>query len=316
MQSLAGRVFPQAGWRHSGDLAWAAASAVSAADATPTAVWSTGDTTVAWGWLESPEELTIQVDPTYPDLAGEVLAWAQRATDAARLSVTIGAHETHLTSALAAHGIVQGDDEPFFACLSRPLTDLPPLYTLPEGYRIRPQRDAADVTERAAVHRAVWNSPHITAERHAAMREVWPYRSEFDLVAFSPEGKAVAYCQGWYDEVSGVGLLEPVGTAAEHRRRGLSRAVGAAVLHAFAAAGGGPATVSPRGDAGYPIPALVYESLGFQALSRTRTYTKAFRRSGTPAGTDDLKRPQMPEPSLPGARGWRGGGAVEQSSYQ
>ncbi|MET7312260.1 hypothetical protein ACWD7C_30850 [Streptomyces sp. NPDC005134] len=76
-------------------------------------------------------------------MSGEVLAWAQRATDGARLSVTIGAHETHLTSALAAHGFVQGNDEPFFACLSRPLTDLPPLYTLPEGYRIRPQRDAA-----------------------------------------------------------------------------------------------------------------------------------------------------------------------------
>ncbi|MGW3826449.1 hypothetical protein ACWEAF_30165 [Streptomyces sp. NPDC005071] len=77
-------------------------------------------------------------------MSGEVLAWAQRATDGARLSVTIGAHETHLTSALAAHGFVQGNDEPFFACLCRPLTDLPPpLYTLPEGYRIRPQRDAA-----------------------------------------------------------------------------------------------------------------------------------------------------------------------------
>lgn len=36
------------------------------------------------------------------------------------------------------------------------------------------------------------------------------------------EGKAVAYCQGWYDEVSGVGLFEPVGTAAEYRQLGLS----------------------------------------------------------------------------------------------
>ncbi|MFF1839059.1 GNAT family N-acetyltransferase [Streptomyces sp. NPDC058231] len=278
MQSLASRVFPEAGWRHSGDLAWAAACADSAPDTRPTAVWSTGNVTLAWGWLESPGELTIQVDPAHPDLADEVLVWAQQASNSAQVSVTIGAHETHLAAALTAQDFEEDSHSPFFSCLSRPLTNLPPLLTPPDGYQIRAQRDEADIIERAAVHRAVWNSPQITADRHAAMREVWPYRPEFDLTAISPEGKAVAYCQGWYDEVSGVGLFEPVGTAAEYRQLGLSRATGIAVLHAFAAAGGKLATVCPRGDAGYPIPKRVYESLGFQAYSRTHTYSKELRR--------------------------------------
>lgn len=133
MQSLAGRVFPEAGWRHSGDLAWAAACADSAPDTRPTAVWSTGDMTVAWGWLESPGELTMQVDPAHPDLADQVLAWARRATGSARPSVTIGAHETHLVAALTAHRFEEDTDGPFFACLGRPLTDLPPLLTPPGG---------------------------------------------------------------------------------------------------------------------------------------------------------------------------------------
>ncbi|MCX4751692.1 hypothetical protein OG455_40365 [Kitasatospora sp. NBC_01287] len=76
MQSLASRVFPEAGGRHSGDLAWAAACAESAPDTRLTALWTVGEVTAAWGWLESPDELTMQVDPAHPDLADEVLAWA------------------------------------------------------------------------------------------------------------------------------------------------------------------------------------------------------------------------------------------------
>jgi len=105
-------------------------------------------------------------------------------------------------------------------------------------------------------------------------RQLWPYRPQLDLIADSSEsGKAVAYCQGWYDELSGVCLTEPVGTRTEHRRLGLSRAVGITLLHAFAAAGVKPATVAPRGNDAHPVPKLVYESMGFSEYSRTYTYT-------------------------------------------
>ncbi|MER6177880.1 GNAT family N-acetyltransferase [Streptosporangium sp. NPDC001681] len=89
------------------------------------------------------------------------------------------------------------------------------------------------------------------------MRETWPYRPELDLVAVSPGGDVVAYCQGWYDEVNGVGAFEPVGTHPGHRRLGLARAVCTAVMHAFFDAGGHrasstlaetPATPSPNGS--------------------------------------------------------------------
>jgi predicted GNAT family acetyltransferase len=78
--------------------------------------------------------------------------------------------------------------------------------------------------------------------------------------------------QGWYDEVNGTGEFEPVGTHPGHRRLGLARAVCTAVLHAFAAAGGRRAVVYSRGDAAYPIPRRLYESMGFTAYTRTHTY--------------------------------------------
>ena len=140
----------------------------------------------------------------------------------------------NLADALAKHGFSAQKDGHFFSCLSIPLTaGLPPVPKLPRGYAIRPVGDE-DLAARADVHRAVWNSSAvITAERHSQMRQLWPYRPEFDLIAVSSEsGEAVAYYQGWYDELSGVCLIEPVGTRMEHRRLGLSRAVGITLLHA------------------------------------------------------------------------------------
>ena len=272
MQTLATRLFPAAGSRHSGDLAWAWTLAEDVAS--PLAVWREDGKVVAWGWFESPGELAVQVDPAFPTLADDVLAWAQRSTTAPTLMVTISANEQHLATALTSHGFSVQEDGPFFSCLSIPLTaNLPRIPELPDRYVIRPVRDE-DLAIRADVHRAVWNSTVITAERHEAMRQVWPYKPEFDLIAVSPKGDAVAYCQGWHDEQSGVGLFEPVGTRAKFRRLGLSRAVGISLLHAFAAAGAKVATVSPRGDDAYPIPKLVYESIGFREDSRTHTYTK------------------------------------------
>lgn len=270
MQALATRIYPTAGWRHAGDIAWAW---TLAGEKLPTAIWREDGGIVAWAWFESAEELTLQVDPAHPELAYEALAWALRTADT-EFSVTIAATEQHLVPALTSHGFVAQQDGPFFSCLSRRLTDgLPPSPALPEGYVIRHVEDE-DIPARAEVHRASWNSTGITTERHASMRQLWSYRPEFDLVAYSPEDIPTAYYQGWYDDLSGIGLFEPVGTRPEHRRLGLSRAVGIALLHAFAAAGGKLAVVCPRGDDAYPVPKVVYESMGFREYTRTLTYRR------------------------------------------
>ncbi|WAT97379.1 hypothetical protein [Streptomyces nigrescens] len=43
MQSLAGRLFPDTGYRHIGDLAWAWCLALDRDSENPTAVWTDGD---------------------------------------------------------------------------------------------------------------------------------------------------------------------------------------------------------------------------------------------------------------------------------
>ncbi|MEN2421099.1 GNAT family N-acetyltransferase [Streptomyces rimosus] len=291
MQSLAVRAFPATGYRHSGDLAWNWCLALDRADHCPTAVWSDGGRTVAWGWLELPDGLMLQVDPERAELVRDVLDWAEATAGTAGpgpLSVEVADTERAVIEALELRGYVRetggpGGDlatGPYMTCLGRPLTgDLPPRPRLPDGYVIRAQRDETDVAGRAAAHRAAFGSDRITAERHARMRATWPYRPEFDLIVASPGGDIVAYCQGWYDEANRTGVFEPVGTRPDHRRLGLARAVCAAVLHAFARAGGRRAVVQARGDAAYPVPKRLYESLGFAAYARTYTYTRT-RTSG------------------------------------
>ncbi|MBV7696811.1 GNAT family N-acetyltransferase [Streptomyces sp. TRM70350] len=274
MQSLATRTFPRTGHHHIGDLTWNWCLALDRADQCPTAVWTQDEQTLAWGWLELPDTLMLQVDPEHPELAHEVLAWAEH-TASGPLSIGVTETEPHLVKALEERGYTRNTEGPFMTCLGRPLTDLPDIPHLPDGYSIHPQRDHADVAGRAAAHRAAFGSTRITTERHARMRDTWPYRPEHDLIVTSPTGEVVAYCQGWYDPANGIGEFEPVGTHPDHRRLGLARAVCTAVLHAFADAGGHRATVYSRGDAAYPVPERLYESLGFTAYTRTHTYAGA-----------------------------------------
>ncbi len=51
------------------------------------------------------------------------------------------------------------------------------------------------------------------------------YRPDLDLVAIAPSGGVAAFTTIWYDEPTGCGMFEPVGTAPEHQRKGLARSL-------------------------------------------------------------------------------------------
>jgi ribosomal protein S18 acetylase RimI-like enzyme len=260
LQSLASRVSPLTGYRHTGDLAW---SYTLHPDG-EARVWRRDGEVVAWVWREEPDSILAQVDPAHPDLADEMLEWAGGVRE-----LEFARSETALVAAAARRGYTPKGG-PFMVCLRRGLADLPAIAELPAGYTIGPA--LSDVDGWVAAHRSAFSGSRMTSERYRTMSTLWPYRADSSLLASTSDGQGVAYCQGWYDEVSRSGQLEPVGTHAQYRRLGLARVVCLAVLHAFAAAGGEFAAVNCRGDADYPIPIQLYQSLGFREYTRTDFY--------------------------------------------
>jgi GNAT superfamily N-acetyltransferase len=287
MQELAGRVFPLTGYRSAGDLAWNYGLSYDEPAAHRTAVWRADGRVVAWGWLERPADLMLQVDPGHPGVVSEVIGWAEQAA-AAPLTIAVADTEAPVIEALLQRGYARktsgsrgrqdgspadGSGEvPFFSCLSRSLSGDLPSRQLPAGYRIQPVGGDSDPENWVAVHCLAFPGSKFDVARRRHLTSVPTYRQDLDLIAEAPDGTFAAYCLGWYDERNATGEFEPVGTHPGHRRLGLAAAAGAEMLRRFRAAGGRQAVVNARGDAAYPVPKWLYESLGFREHTRTRTW--------------------------------------------
>ncbi len=92
----------------------------------------------------------------------------------------------------------------------------PAVPTPPAGYRL------LDRTETNRRHHFVARNGDAVAER---LGQCSLYRPELDLFVEAPDGTVVSHGLFWFDPVTGVGLLEPMGTDEGHRRLGLARLV-------------------------------------------------------------------------------------------
>jgi GNAT superfamily N-acetyltransferase len=260
---------PDSRW-HIGDLAWDLAGTPGGGDDWCMSVWERNGVVVAWSWLRLPDRLWLALDPACPDLMDTIVDWADDVAGV-RASVTVLSTEGFQIEPLVRRGYEPDYGGHFFIAHHRSLDDIPVMPALPDGFVVRPVRGDDEVPARAALDREVWSST-LSDGAYRSMTRRWPYSFDFDWVAEAPDGRLVSYVLGWYDDVNRVGEFEPVGTLAEFRRMGLSRAVGIAVLRAFRDAGGERALVYARGDDDYPVPRKVYQALGFRPGGRTVTY--------------------------------------------
>ncbi|WP_051760102.1 GNAT family N-acetyltransferase [Herbidospora cretacea] len=258
MQELTSRLwFPGARW-HVGDLAWGLRQHAGREHEWPTKVWRSDGEVVAWGWAELPGHLNLQaVDEHW---AGAVLDWFGQVAEPE--SVVVSSAEPHLMRAVEARGFVQVEG-PFFLHLVRDLERLP-----------EPRaacHPVTDVAGRVRAHREAFYPSRVTEESYRNVQGTSPYRRELDVVA-DVDGETAAYCLAWLDDARRAVLIEPVGTVPDHRGKGLARDVCLAALRAARDLGAEIATVSPRGDDGWPIPARLYRSMGFAQVARTVHY--------------------------------------------
>ena len=83
--------------------------------------------------------------------------------------------------------------------------------------------------------------------------------SAYGIVAVAPNGEFASFCTVWFDDVNRTGAFEPVGTAPEHQRRGLGKAVMCEGLRRLKRMGATMAYVGSYSPAAHAF----YSSVGF-----------------------------------------------------
>jgi len=250
-------------------------------------LWHSGDRVVGWGVIFPPTMhrvtadrmelskagLVWQAHPDRPELLDDILDWFAAETPGVARQTFARAGTADARRRIESHGYAHHSPAPFDLMNMRDLREIEEP-ALPAGYRLTTMREVGAIAPRVAVHRAAWEPSRLTEEKYAAATRTWPYRDNLDFVVEAPDGTLAASALGWYDEANRVGEFEPVGTHPDHRRLGLARAVLLFGMQRFSEAGATHAIVGCRGDDGYPVPKLVYESIGFRELSRDMPFVQ------------------------------------------
>jgi GNAT superfamily N-acetyltransferase len=235
-----------------------------------------GDELGAWARLTAPEMIRIsaereeladaslawQTAPEHADLLDAILDWALSVVSSATTSVR---REDTQSLHMLGDRATPVPTAPWSTLNVRSLASVAaPL--LPDGFRLATHAEIGDDVGRLEVHRASWESATFTREVLERLKVTWPYRADLDILVLDPKGTPVSSVLAWFDETTGLGEFEPVGTNPTYRRLGLARAASLHALRLLAAAGATHAAVACRGDDDYPAPWKLYESVGFARL--------------------------------------------------
>jgi len=164
------------------------------------------------------------------------------------------------------------DGDPPYVVNQRSLDVLPDLI-IPEGYTIRPVAGLHEATALAALHSACFATAW-TPESYRTLMQTPGYAREREYVVEAADGALAAFTETWRDPLNRTGLLEPVGTHPDHRRRGLAKALVLYALHAMASEGMETAEAANSGanDASRDL----YRACGFEPWQLLDGYVKPF----------------------------------------
>jgi ribosomal protein S18 acetylase RimI-like enzyme len=282
LQRLASRLWPT-GW-HPGGLGWALARGRLAAEVV---VFEGKYGLVGWAassGVHEPGELLAQADPSNPEVAEEIVDWFLETPPLVPLSIDVYDGDTTLGPALRRSGFEPQAGARVFGMFRAADGVQAPT---PAGYTIRATR-TDELDARVEVHRAAWKpaaqpwndgrvvdpqaeSPFDAAE-YEAVRNVWLYAPELDLVAVGPDQSLAGCCIAWFDPAVGVAEIEPLGVTPAHRRSGLAVAMCHEVAARVSAAGGTTIFINTGTRPEYPAPSGAYAKAGFEAVDRATQY--------------------------------------------
>lgn len=139
----------------------------------------------------------------------------------------------------------------------------PPISPLHENYRSCSRFDTMQ------------RPHHMTragAEVETRLRQTSLYRADLDLCALDSGDSVAAYGLFWFDPETATGLVEPMHTEDDHRRRGLARHLLTMGIDRLAGAGAVRIKVCFRPD--NPASRDLYLSVGFEPVKQTVVFSR------------------------------------------
>lgn len=231
---------------------------------------------------DGPGECFFQVDPRddTDELRARMLARAEeRLRTAAGLLVWTVGSDDRWSRLMQRSGYRRAADDEHvrLACLDRPI-DAP---ALTPGYRIRSLAEGdADFPARGDISLRVFHpvpdgSTAMTADEYRNIQRAPLYRRDLDLVVEAADGGLAAFATLWFDDTLRTVDIEPMGTDAPHRQRGLGKAILLEGMRRAQRMGATRAYVSSYGPAAHAL----YASVGLVTVE----HMLGWRRDG-PAG--------------------------------
>ena len=162
------------------------------------------------------------------------------------------------------------DGDPPYVINQRSLDNLPELI-IPNGYEIRPVEGVHEAAVLAELHSACFGSAW-TPEQYHTLMQTPGYCAEREYVAVAADGSLAGFTETWRDPLNRTGLLEPVGTHPDHRRRGLGKALVLYAMHTMASEGMTTAEVANSGD--NEASRALYAACGFKPWQFLEGYVK------------------------------------------
>jgi GNAT superfamily N-acetyltransferase len=179
---------------------------------------------------ESPDEnIFLHTKPEYRYLEEEMVGIAEEQVirsvlKKAKIFVWCHNNDTYRQSILQKRGYVK---QPFVEFLNwRDLKKQLPEIKMPDGYTIHcmVNEEGLDLQDKITRMTGAFDSETYPVEIYRNMQLGPSYKKEFDLYTTDRERNITSFCIIWYDEELNIGYFEPVGTDANHRRKGLGKA--------------------------------------------------------------------------------------------
>jgi len=228
-------------------------------------LWFADEALVAAAFSEgAAADVHLLVHPDHRGLEGEMLDWATGALSSPKpghhLDHDVFDDDSYRIGLLEERGFARLDSRRVVR--RQVLGDVIAPMELAPGYKLRPTASHPDDYQRMAdlLNGSFGRASHTSGEYQGFSKDSPSFRHDLNLVAEAPDGSFAAHAGFTFDAANRCGILEPVCTHPDHRKRGLALGLITEGLNRVRALGAVVATVDTGGGAG---PNRLYEAAGF-----------------------------------------------------